>query len=153
MLLLYGCRLGHTAHEEDDARTLILDDEEERMVGIKLGWQAIKRNHYPGSRCRLRTFLVHLNISLVYNLEAETSYWLYCIQKNYVAEKSIFSNSCNYVAVGLPTRPMKRTVPERLSLMTNKKGWLALNSGGKQQAIIITPVAAAASVPSSFTSI
>src|ERR1035441_4828262 len=62
--------------------------------------------------------------------------------------------------VGSLTRPIKRMPPERLSRIRKTNGWSARNSGGgvgsgARIAIptIATAVAAAASVPTSFTSI
>lgn len=55
---------------------------------------------------------------------------------------------------GLQTLPAKRMVLEGLCWMKNKKGWSAVNFFGKTyiKVVIITPVAAAASVPFSLTS-
>ena len=64
-------------------------------------------------------------------------------------------SSTSYAILGLVTRPMKRTVPDRLSLITKRKGWLATKTdcGAKHDTMISTPAPAAASAPSSFTSI
>ena len=60
-------------------------------------------------------------------------------------------------AQGRMTRPRNRMLPETSSRIRNRKGWSALNTGGGSgmetaPRVIITAVAAAASVPFSFTS-
>ena len=74
------------------------------------------------------------------------------IQRNHSRVDTI-GGSIYYAILGLATRPMKRTTPDRLSLITKRKGWLAMNCGGIHASVICIPVAAAASVPSSLTSI
>ena len=57
-----------------------------------------------------------------------------------------------YPAVGSSTAPTKSTVPDRRSRMANRKGRSTRKVGGPASVTPIpTPVAAAASVPSSFT--
>jgi len=57
---------------------------------------------------------------------------------------------------GFITRPINKTLPERLSRIKNKNGWSARKTGifvgPTEVRPTTTPVAAAASVPSSFTS-
>ena len=55
---------------------------------------------------------------------------------------------------GWMSRPAKSTLPERLSRITKKKGWSARKTGSirAERAPTTTPVAAAASVPSSLIS-
>ena len=62
-----------------------------------------------------------------------------------------FQPSLSY-SPGLTTLPKNRMLSEALSRMKKTKGWSARKTGGIDLVLITAAVAAAASVPSSFTS-
>jgi len=81
---------------------------------------------------------------------------LRCAQNDVNRFEILISTQIGIYLSGLSTRPINRMLPEWLSRITNTKGWSALKTGvcvGPADVVfIITPVAAAASVPSSLTS-